>query len=103
MVLFDCIKRQRLLRNRASRWTFEPIGSVRLAKSTPHVLRHSGSSVQDDSRQESAVQPEDRALREEHGTLDEVLQLADIPRPGIRAQEVHEALGHRVNLLAQLL
>src|SRR5262245_54911265 len=43
------------------------------------------------------------ALTENHGALDDVLQLADVAWPGVTLEQPHGFLGHAQHLLAQLL
>src|SRR5262249_8869751 len=107
MVFFDRFERQFSTRSfsryRAQHWMSEPCITVWGVGNALHTSRGQGSGVCSGCWQERAVEPEDWALRQEHSAFDQVLQLANIARPGIRGQEVHEILGHRVNLLAQLL
>src|SRR5712691_9506018 len=84
MVLFDRFERQSLTeslpRPRAHRDTSAPIVPVRGARSISRTCRDHGAGVCNELRQDGAVQPEDWALRQKHGTLEKVLQLANIAR-----------------------
>src|SRR2546428_11792535 len=77
MALFDLSECQSIPRNRARRWTSEVAVAARLARNSTHTLRSRGSGVPRGSRQKGTVQPEDGSRREDHHTLDEVLQLAN--------------------------
>src|SRR5262249_43509208 len=107
MAFFDRFERQPSTRSfpryGAQHWTSDPSVTARGVGNALDTCRRRGSGVGGVGWLERAVESEDRALRQEHGALDQVLQLANIARPGIRGQEVHEILGYRVNLLAQLL
>src|SRR5262245_32333917 len=102
MALCDFLERQGILRHRAHRWT-PKCASVARYERHPHTLRGRGLGVPRGRGQEGAIQPEDGSRREDYRPLDEVLQFANIPRPGIRGQKIDDVLWHCFNLLAELL